>query len=137
MGKEGHCGRFLIRLQARRTSEELFQKRIHADSSAQQIVDRTDERHLDPALFGKPAKDGGGTAAVPAASSAPGVEIVDDEDDDSDLDRDPEGPEGGATTEEILAAGAAGKWLEVQRLLSISGSSDPRVTDMQIGRAHV
>ncbi len=52
---------------------------------------------------------------------------------DAGLDRPSSGPEGGATAEEILAAAAKGTtqgWLEVERLLSIAGSSDPRVTQL-------
>jgi HEAT repeat protein len=52
---------------------------------------------------------------------------------DTGLDRPGEGPEGGATAEEILAAAAKAStqgWLEVERLLSIAGSSDPRVTQL-------
>ena len=74
-----------------------------------------------------PAPAAGGAAA----KGAPAVEDG-DPDDESDLDRDPAGETGGATAEEILAALARGDaqgWLDAARLLSIAGSSDPRVTD--------
>jgi HEAT repeat protein len=75
------------------------------------------------------------------ATTGPGPSPQEDEDDrdlpkedgDGGLDRTPSGEEGGPTTEEILEAAKRGTgqgWLDVERLLSVAGSADPRVTDM-------
>ena len=73
---------------------------------------------LDPPV---PAKAVPGTAGPGRA----GPTVVDPTD-----ERDLDGPEGGASTEEILAAAAKGDWKEVEHLRAAGGgSADPRVTD--------
>lgn len=64
---------------------------------------------------------------VPPIVPVPGVGhvFIDDED-----EREPHGPEGGASTEDILFFAKKGNWLEVERLLSAGGSSDPAVTQL-------
>jgi HEAT repeat protein len=77
-----------------------------------------------------PAEGGAAAGKGSAAPEAPDEPF--DPEDESDLDRAPHGPEGGATADEILAALARGDaqgWLEAARLLSIAGTDDPRVTD--------
>ena len=69
---------------------------------------------------------GDGTGDPPPERAGPVV--IDGPDDEREID--PDGPVGGATAEEILAAGKARDWLAVERLLSISGSDDPRVTQL-------
>src|SRR5688572_4925049 len=81
----------------------------------------------EKSVIGAPSPAAGGVAV-----KGPPVVEDGDPDDESDLDRDPSGDTGGATAEEILAALARGDaqgWLDAARLLSIAGSSDPRVTD--------
>lgn len=56
-----------------------------------------------------------------------------EEGDPDDDDREPSGVEGGFTPEEILAAVAKGDWLEVERMLSVGGSDDPRVVEAVLG----
>jgi HEAT repeat protein len=70
--------------------------------------------------------NGGSGGAVPGNGG--GVEEMDPED-DSDLDRPLSGPEGGASTEDILAAIRDKNWLEVERLLRNGGSEDSAVTE--------
>jgi HEAT repeat protein len=89
----------------------------------------------DGAGHDTPADRNGGTGGAPVDD--PGASKVPDpgdgEENDDDLDRTPSGEEGGPTTEEILEAAKRNSvqgWLDVERLLSVAGSADPRVTDM-------
>jgi HEAT repeat protein len=65
-----------------------------------------------------------GIPSVPAPAGTTGR----NKDDDDDRDPDTDAPEGGASAEDLLFWARKGDWQEFERLLRISGSDDPRVT---------
>ena len=98
--------------------------------AAAEPVDTADGRVPEfVAGTGDPGGNGGkGTPAATGAGAPGGTGAVLPPDDG--LDRDLFGPEGGPDVQEILDAAARGEWLEVERLLSVAGSADPRVTKL-------